>query len=198
MKQLPQIIAICGRRRTGKDVIADYICNKYQYSNVKFAQPLKDAIKVLFGFSEDQIEKYKDKDDDFWKTSPRKVMQFIGTEIMQYEIQRLIPHTNRHFFVNSLLKRHNNQNIVISDMRFLHEYNEIKKKGALVIKVIRPFSEKDNNIDFHSSEKEVDEITTDYTIINDGDINTLYKKIEKVILHYKARDYLLDMTPEVE
>ena len=46
------IIAICGAKRSGKDVLAKYLINKYKYEKLSFAEPLKKAVKELFNFND--------------------------------------------------------------------------------------------------------------------------------------------------
>jgi hypothetical protein len=163
------IIAICGAKRSGKDTLANIISSKYGHTHVKIAQKLKDACKILFNFTDDQMElDIKDDIDPKWKTSPRKIMQFMGTEIMQYKIQEILPHVGKKFWINSLTRSFDEgKRYVISDLRFLHEYEELKKKGAIIIKI---YSEYDTNSDIHLSEKEFLEIPYDFLIINNKKI----------------------------
>ncbi len=44
----PQIIAICGYKRSGKDTIAQYLVKKYNYKHHKITHKLKECIKLLF------------------------------------------------------------------------------------------------------------------------------------------------------
>ena len=180
MKSVPRIIALCGRKRTGKDTVANYLCKEYDYKNVKFAEPLKTAVQAMFGFTYDQIENNKECVDKFWGVSPRNALKFFGCDIMQIEIQKLLPDVGRSFFVKSLLSKYPNDMIVISDMRFLHEYNAIKEiENTLVIKIIR------NSVDdgdTHISETELDMIEGDFTINNNGDLDALEKQIKEILI----------------
>lgn len=133
--KLPRLIGICGKKRSGKDVIANYLCNIHQYTNKKISTDLKIIVKLIFGFSDSQIES-NDKDiiDKYWEVTPRHIMQFIGTEVMQYQIQSILPNIGRNFWIQSFIKKnllYDNQFVVISDLRFIHEYEELKKKKFL-------------------------------------------------------------------
>lgn len=176
-----RLIAICGFKHNGKDVIADYICDKYGYKNLKISQTLKSAVKILFSFTDEQIESNeKDIIDENWNITPRKVLQFIGTEVMQYKIQELFPDIKRNFwiktFISKNLNKNDNPNIIISDLRFLHEYEELKKYNVFIIRVER---DSIKNNDTHTSEFEHLNIPTDIVIKNNGTINDLYKEIDK-------------------
>ena len=129
------IIAICGAKRSGKDVLCKYLTKKYEYKKLYFAEPLKKAVKELFNFTDIQVGideenangDEKDNIDERWGISPRKALQYFGTEIMQYKINELIPNANRGFFADILLSQIvENEKYVISDLRFLHEYDKIK------------------------------------------------------------------------
>jgi hypothetical protein len=181
--RMPRIIAICGAKRVGKDLLSNYICNRYGYKKIAFAEPLKDCIKGLFNFTEDQVgDSYvKDVVDERWGIAPRKAMQFFGTEILQYKIQELLPDTDRKFLAYTLIsKLKEDVAYVISDMRFMHEYEEVKKLGAFVIRIDRPDVMPDVNHDVavHTSEVSYKDIPYDMHIHNDGDIAEFIKKFD--------------------
>lgn len=173
-----KIIAICGLKRSGKDTIANYISNEYGFKHVKIAQPLKDTICNLFDIDKQVLEdNRKDAIVEKWKTSPRTIMDFIGTHIFQHEIQKIIPHIERKFWIHKLLNNMDGQNIVISDLRFLHEYEELKKHNCLIIKVERWSSCSDDL----SSEIEYNQIPEDIVLKNNGSISELYDELSKQI-----------------
>lgn len=197
---MPKIIAICGAKRCGKDVLAEHLVKKYNYERVAFADPLKLAVKNLFKFDDDQVGIGKDngndrKDiiDENWGVTPRSVLQFFGTEIMQEKIQDILPNINRNFFANTLknyiinkMNTNNEQRFVISDLRFMHEYemlfsiSKMRKSDIVIIRIIRP-----SNIyveEPHISEIEYMKIPCDVVIINDDTIESYIDKFEKIIL----------------
>jgi hypothetical protein len=181
--RMPRIIAICGAKRVGKDLLSNYICNRYGYKKIAFAEPLKDCIKGLFNFTADQVGNsyVKDVVDERWGIAPRKAMQFFGTEILQYKIQELLPDIDRKFLAYTLVsKLKDDVAYVISDMRFMHEYEEVKKIGAFVIRIDRPGVMPDVNHDIavHTSEVSYKDIPYDMHIINDGDISEFIKKFD--------------------
>lgn len=180
MPSLPRIIALCGKKHSGKDVVAAYLGTRYGYVNAKFAAPLKLAVRGFFGFTEHQVEYDKETVDPFWDISPRQAMQFIGVDVVQRSFQTLIPGIGRDFFVKSLLARHaHDSKIVISDMRFLHEYHAIMQAGdCMVVKLTRPDLESE---DQHCSETELENIEAAHVIVNNGTIDDLYDKVEKLV-----------------
>ena len=138
--KMAKIIAICGLMRSGKDTVADYICQRKGYTKVHIADTLKKTMHLLFGFTHDQLEgRSKDVIDPNWGITPRAAMQFFGTEVMQYKIQELISSVGRTFWIASLvsqLKQHPEKIYVISDLRFIHEHDYLKEhfQNVYVIK----------------------------------------------------------------
>lgn len=179
------IIALCGLKRSGKDTVAQYIQEHYGYEHMSLSLKLKQALKLLFDFTDEQLESdNKDVIDPRWNTSPRKLMQFFGTDVMQFQLPSIIPGLGRHFFVNSLLSTLNTlpyspqRSIVISDMRFLHEYEVLHKHGSLiVVEVLRNSCSADS----HISENEFKEIPVDFTIENNGSLSELYQKVDDMM-----------------
>lgn len=187
IRNLPRVIAICGGKRCGKDTIAEHLSNKHGYKHVKIAAKLKQITSILLDFTEDQIEgNAKDEIDERYNISPRQAMQFFGTHVMQYEIQKLLPSVNRTFWVKSALydvlakNKDTSQKIVISDLRFVHEYKEILDMmgECFVIRVERPSITQNDN---HISETEHIHIPTSVIVKNDKDMNALLDVIDKTL-----------------
>ena len=42
------LIGLVGRKRHGKDTVADYLTQKYNFTKDSFASPLKKTLKELF------------------------------------------------------------------------------------------------------------------------------------------------------
>lgn len=67
---------------------------------------------------------------------------------------------------------------VVADCRFDNEAEFIKNNKGVVIKVVNPRVVSD---DTHISEKGVDEQYVDYTILNDGTVYDLHRKIDRIM-----------------
>ena len=203
-KKMPKIIAICGAKRCGKDVLAEHLVNKYNYERVAFANPLKIAVKNLFNFDDDQVGIGKDegtdrKDivDERWGITPRAALQFFGTEIMQEKIQELLPNMKRNFFANTLKNyienaenagnAENDKRYVISDLRFIHEHEmllnmpNISINDIMIIRVIRPSENRAKEQESHISELEYVDIPYDIIMINNGTIDDYIRRFEQII-----------------
>jgi len=178
------IIAFTGYKRVGKDTCCSFISTHYNFEHIKISKKLKDVCKILFSMTDDDFEYNKETINETWNITPRKIMQFVGTEMFQYKIQELLPDINKQFWIKSFENeylKNNDRNYVISDLRFLHEYEILKKYGVIVIKIENERVPIDSNV--HISDKEYLQIPYDYVIKNDGRLSNLYKKMDSIISH---------------
>ena len=86
-----KIISICGIKRSGKDTIAEYLIKKNNFKRYSFADPIKQGLIKMFGFTEKQMwgdTEDKEAIDPRWGISPRKMMQIVGTELFQFDIHK--------------------------------------------------------------------------------------------------------------
>jgi len=178
---IPNIVCVCGQKRSGKDTVANILHEHFGYENKKISETLKELLRILFSFTADQLEnESKEVVDTNWGITPRQAMQFIGTEVMQYKIQELLPNIGKKFWIHSFIQKHLGSMsrefppIVISDLRFMHEYEELVQYGALVIRVTR----KNNTMcDAHVSEQEFLSIPADVIIENNESLAILEQKV---------------------
>jgi len=103
-----RVIGLVGRARVGKDTVADYILSKYgTYLKVRLAQPIKDAICALYGFTPQQVEgSEKEEIDVQWGISPRQAMVQLTDSMMTFMghdffTKRLFNHYKRGFYYYS-------------------------------------------------------------------------------------------------
>lgn len=188
------IIGIIGVKRSGKDTIADYLIKYHGYTRYSFADPLKKAAMEIFGFSYRQMwgdDADKETQDPRWNISPRRALQLLGTELLQIDIQN---HLNdgefpfgRSIWVHKFklwyldeIKINKNLKVVISDVRFLHEEVVLNELGGTLCRVIRPELK---SVDTHISEIEQQMIKEHKTIVNDGSLLDLYKKVEDTLIY---------------
>lgn len=171
-----RIVALCGQKRVGKDTVAAFLQASRGYRHLKFTQQLKDGLGRFFGFTPDQMEgPRKDEVDARWGVTPRSVMQWMGTEVMQHELQQLIPGVGRTFWAAQLAARIREDGgpVVISDMRFLHEYTCLKREFGADLVTVRLRRSLELGADAHASETECDSVPADYELLNDGTVDEL-------------------------
>jgi hypothetical protein len=181
-------IALIGNKRVGKDTFYDIIKENQNY-NIKhytIAKPLKDIVKLLFNFTEEQLYgNEKEIVDINWNIKPRDVLQKFGTEIMQFDIHKYFPNINlknRTFWVQkifSILNNIDNPNEIslITDVRHPHEVDVLKNlKNIYFIKINR----NTGIIDNHITENEINNIPKElisFEINNNGTLEDYKKKI---------------------
>jgi len=187
------IVAICGVKRSGKDAIADRILQSDQrFSHVKISESLKKVCRLLFNFTEEEVEgPEKDSIAAKWGITPRKAMQFIGTEVMQYKLQEILPDVGRCFWIKKILTDPtlSTNPIVISDLRFKHEEQALRDSGrrVFIIKVTRP-GHTPGEEDLHPSEQEWKEVREDAWIRNEGTLLDLYEQVDRLLVEINRPD----------
>jgi len=186
---LPKIIILSGAKRCGKDTFAKYLTENYGYHHHKITEKLKEIIKILFDLNDLDLEENKEEVNEVWGATPRKMMQFIGTEIFQYKIQEIVPNINKKFWIKSLfnetlkdnLNNKEDYRIVISDLRFIHEWEEINKMNLSNIHIRITNNKLNYKKDTHISENELYKIPYNYEIKNNSDINDFHHSIKNLI-----------------
>jgi hypothetical protein len=160
------LIGLVGKKQAGKDSFASILVEKYGYTRLAFADPVKEVCRHLFDFNEQQLNgDAKEVVDARWCVTPRETFQMMGTDFVRN-------HLNEDHFLKLLdgKRRRLSTPIVISDVRFPNEAAYVLKQGGILVKI-------DRNIiheDAHVSEA-VDTIRCDYTIENNGNLEE-YRK----------------------
>jgi hypothetical protein len=170
------VIGLCGPAGAGKTTLAKLL-NATSYDRMSFADPLKHMISSLLhdaGESKAIVDRMLFGDLKEEPTSvlcgrtPRHAMQTLGTEwrnMIDLDLWTQILETR--------LSR-NDRNVVIDDMRFIHEARMLKQKfGATLAKIIRP----GGGLGAHVSEQEWQQISTDVAIVNDGRPNDMLDQL---------------------
>lgn len=184
------LIGLMGIKGSGKTSVASYLIKKYGFIEKSFAECLKRACQELFLLTDNQVfgtQEEKETPDNRWfDCTPRKMLQFVGTDLLRNNLNKIMPGLGNDVFIHhfklwyeSEYKKNPNICVVVSDIRFKNEIDFIQKIGGTVIKINRP-SVMTNDI--HPSELELQYITTyNYQIDNIDSIEELYNKINLVI-----------------
>lgn len=183
------LIGLHGRAGSGKDTAADFI-EKYAknktFKKFSFAQPLKDAVKIMFNLTDEHIiEKKEDpvlNPDGSVKwhlngqaLSPRLILQWLGTDILRNQIKESFHVDNMRDRIKEALK--DTDIVVITDVRFLNEAEMIKELGGFVIRLERNTTRTIHT--GHASEQRIDLV--DHVIDNNGSLEDLEKNLISII-----------------
>jgi hypothetical protein len=187
-----KLIGFMGPKGSGKSTGSNYLVEKYGYQEYSFADPLKKICKILFMFDDEQLygsQAQKESPDSKWfNCSARTAMQFIGTDLLRDQLDKIMPGLGKDVFTYHFMLWYKQQIsinpnllIVISDVRFQNEVDCIKYLGGTIIKINRNYEGSTNN-DSHQSETEQQEIISyDYVINNNTTIEIFNESINKII-----------------
>lgn len=160
-------VGLVGRSRSGKDTAAKYIKTLAPWYKIRrIAQPVKDSLKCLYSWDDRHIEgEWKELVDPGVGKSPRQAM--IETA------ERVKRESGSNFFIERLINTWDGNDVVIPDVRFQNEMDEIRKNGGVLIKIERAESAR------FSWEDPIDMLTTEYTVHNTSLLN-LQKQVEEI------------------
>lgn len=203
MTELPKLIGLHGKARSGKDTVGNFLVETYKdHYTESFAGPLKDAAAAAFGIPRNCFDEpeLKEQSDDQWLVSPRKIAQFLGTEMFRDTVKNLIPNIGNNFWIERLERRLLNKyepedqgpwephfTCVITDVRFQNEYDWILSNGGIIIHLTRAGADGTVGILNHQSESDLSFHTPErnYKCANNGTISDLYRKVADIILSTK-------------
>lgn len=120
------------------------------------------------------LSDYKDSNTKYWM-SLRDILVYIGTYVLQQDL-------NREVFINtvsnklktSVLSNHNLKYVIVTDVRFQHEFDYIKQNNGLTIKILRNGIKALDNIAEHDLDEEDN---YDFIIENNEGYDELFKQI---------------------
>jgi len=204
------IIGVVGFLGSGKGTVGDMLIQDHHYYRLSFADGVKDAVSVIFGWPRELLEgdtdasrAFREMPDVFWserfgyEVTPRYMLQLMGTEA-----GRDVFHSD--IWIYSLEKRMiGKTDVVIPDVRFPNEIEFIRQMGGKVIRVKRgpepewyETAHADNIENFNSSACTSMSIyypsihfsewawigqRFDHVLENDGTINDLKVNLNKIL-----------------
>lgn len=192
-------LAFASQAGMGKDTCADYVFSKLKnnWKRASFAQAVKEVYCDYFEKDSKFIEDWKRIEEcPPNMTMPvRKSLQFIGDGFRKI---------NPDVWVNRCFKKYENENIILSDIRYVSEAKAVKNRGGLNVILyrpdylnddpnmseaeIRPFCEwcyktqVDGKINFNKLNAPSPIGYFDYFINNNGTVQDLYDKLDRILL----------------
>jgi len=184
------LIGLKGYKGVGKDTVADYYVERYDFVKVAFADKMKEAVANLFGIPIHWVDEYKNPELHAWvglsggdadelgsriKRSMdwREFLQRFGTEMGRNTF-------GQNFWVKQLLYSErvlSLEHVVISDCRFANEAQAIRQAGGKIMEIVRPGYESDG----HPSEQPLPTELIDFRIQNSGDLHHLLASAKTVL-----------------
>lgn len=173
----PKIFIVSGKANSGKDTTCELINNFIKLKelisvNLQFSSYIKMYAKVISGWNGEE------------DTKPRSLLQEIGTSVIRDKI-------DNEFFIKRIIGdikvySYYCDAITISDARLPEEIGSIYENFDNVIRINIERPNFDNNLNSkekkHRTEIGLDGYNNyDYVIVNDGTLEDLNKKIEKLV-----------------
>jgi len=179
------IIGLSGYARSGKDTVAGMLMGLHGYERVAFADKIRELLYemdplVMHNYMDFRLQDVIDSKG--WETAKtefpevRRLLQDLGVGA-----RKLFGDT---FWVDQVVGQFGNawwgydKNVVVTDVRFTNEAQDIKGKGGQIWRINRPGTEAIND---HVSEHDLDGWDFDVVIENDSDMPALIKKIKTLI-----------------
>jgi hypothetical protein len=193
---MPKVIGLYSPiPRSGKSTVANYLCHHHGYVRVPFASTLKDMAAVLLRdlgvmdtdalLSDKKHLKVADLDGIDPALAPalgftvRHLCQTLGTEWGRQCLHTDIWTTVWQAKTDRLVRA--GVLVVVDDMRFPNEYEQIKAMGGETWRITRPSLVADESVVKHASEGSLDHSLFDCEIYNTEDLDRLYQITETLM-----------------
>lgn len=180
-----KLIGIHGVSQAGKSTAAEYLWERHGFVTTAFADRLKDVVSTMFGWDRLKLEDqdFKAKVDARWGFTPREALQLMGTEAVQGTF-------GKDFWIKAWRQIYNEiklaDNVVVADVRFEHEADEIRAQGGTIVHLVRMGLDT-AGIPGHSSEAGIRRDPLDYIIINGGTVEDLYAQLDGLVMALAQR-----------
>ena len=165
------LIGIGHQKRHGKSTSSKYLCSKYEFTEFTFATRLKNMIDSLYDIPEYYKYVAKEVNIPSIEKTYRELCERCGQGMREL--------FGKEFWISlteSDIKNSKKDNCVVSDVRYLNEAEWIKRYGGFLVKIYNPRLPVDNK---HISENQLTNYKGwDYIILNDGDKEDLFKKLD--------------------
>lgn len=184
------LIGVTGQKGSGKDTFAKRLY-RHGFIQLRFADTLKDMLRVLLAAGGIQHQ----EDIEQWiegrlketpcpilgGKTPRFAMQTLGTEWRNMIDEQLWTRITESQIRISQQER-KQELIVITDLRFQHELEMIKRLGGLAVRITRPGYEPSA----HPSEAGIASLQVEFEFLNDLGISELYDKADAMLEYLKG------------
>lgn len=199
------IIGFLGKKRSGKSfsvkILNEYTNNAFVVRSLGY--DLRKLVSILLGidvFNENIDKEFKTMYFPKYKKTGRQIYQQLGTGAIRNGFHKKA-------WTDSLMRRydtalrHNNKiKWAIDDVRYKSDYDAIKERGGLIIKIVRPCNEPKKNIIYyfrrlfrigeenHSSELSMDKLAYDELIVANNEFE-LRRGINELLNKHKYLKY---------
>lgn len=174
-----KLVGITGFAGTGKDTIANYLkeCYTDQFRSIAFADPIRTAMKAIFGWDDSYFAHPKKNEiDPRYGISPRKAMQTLGTEwgrnLINTDLWLMIAGEKAKEYLTW------GYDVLITDVRFENEANWVRTNGGVIWHVLRDGVQGAGTESKHASESGIVFVSGDIRIDNNYALEDLYERLD--------------------
>lgn len=187
------IICLSGKRHSGKTTVENIIKRLAgnKATSYQMATMLKRVVAALTNCDIKDLEnpKFKELKSDFLINASNGLKNLTYRELL-ITAGKVLRSYNDYIFVKDVLKHLDNikeKIVIIPDVREKHEietlnnYADVKDYYFLTIRIERPGEEIKDQFSNDKTEIDLDEYPFDVYLSNDGDMNTLIRKVYDIL-----------------
>lgn len=177
---MPRIIAIAGLAGSGKSTISKMLTHQHGFKLVKFADPLKNALRAI-GLTEEELEGSRKALPCklLGGRTPRYAMQTLGTEWGRNLIHDGLWTNIWKSRVKDLLA--DNHPVICDDCRFENEVEAVQALGGEIWEVRRRAASEAKLAAPHASEAGIAARFASQRLMNNGSIDELFIKVNELL-----------------
>jgi hypothetical protein len=160
---MSELIAICGRKFSGKDTSIKMLVEYYGFVHINFADGLRKTMSTALRMPVEDFTNPDKKEipDPVTGISPRVWLQTAGTDWFR----SLWADIWVEYFKAEVARHHR---VVCTDLRFPNERAAIADLGGLVIRIKNDITDGVSSLDTHESESYVDQLNPHIILSNNG------------------------------
>ena len=180
------IIGLVGKAKSGKDTVADYLVQNFDFKKVAFADDLKRLCVDMFNLTDEQVNTQEGKAtiDTRYNLTPRELLQMVGTDWFR----SVYPMIWVDRLATKLRAAGPNDNYVVTDIRFANEMAVIQQLGGYNVKLIRLDGGGAGEFGNHPSETALDNILdVNFDCIIRAGTGELGKLFDRITVFYKNK-----------
>lgn len=168
-----------GLPRAGKDTFADFLVENYGFTKMSFADEMKNIICRTFGITREKLDYYKNNNIDLY-VNEIKILNF--RELIKNFAEAMKPVFGISVWADIVyqkIEKLENEKIVISDFRFLCEY---QNKKDFDIKTILIKDDRELPLIGHASDVELYQNNFVFDVVIENDKTENFFKVIKEIM----------------
>lgn len=170
---MPKLIGITGKARSGKDTLGAALVAR-GYKRVSFADALKRSVAIIAGEPEELYfdDASKEEVSPTLGVTRRSALQKVGNSMREV--------LNKDVWIRRALLEAGDSDVVITDVRYDNEAQAVRLAGGIVVGLSREGAGLRGEAAHHVSEKPISIDLIDEFVINDGTIEDLKKRADKL------------------